>query len=197
MSNTGDIIVTDKPDTPGKRTPEDIRRDLKRVETQLREQAKGIREEFSLSNLFIGDFSLGDHIRKNPWAAVGIAAGSVALLTFLRAVNKRGDAPEDVKDVILKTYLEDVVEEVSDRVKRGGNVDTEFRKALKKRAPLIVIEKEELEDLSSPGFFGSLVRTAGKSLFGVVLGVVSDQLVHIARSSVNGSLHRNEDDSAG
>lgn len=193
MSNTGEIIVTDKPDAAGKRTSEDIRRDLNRVETQLREQVKGIRQEFSLSNLFIGDLAIGDHIRKNPWAAIGIAAGSMALISFLREINKGEDEPEDVKNVILQTYLEDIVEEVSERVKRGGDVDTEFRKALKKRAPLIVIEKEEAAE-SSSGIVGSLVRTVGKSLFGIALGVISDQFVNMAQSSLTPSGRKDKDD---
>lgn len=183
MSTPGEIIVTDKSGNPAKRTPEDIREDLERVENQIRTQVSGIRDDLSLSNFFIGDRSITEHLRRHLWPAVGIAAGSMALMAFLRTINKKEPDRADIKNAILQSYLEDVVEDVSQRVHRGGDMEWEIKKALRKRAPLLVIEKEK-DEVASPGAVGSLFRTAAKSLLGIALGIAGDQVMAITQAAI-------------
>ena len=183
MSTPGEIIVTDKAGNSGERTTDDIRQDLERVENQIKNQVSGIREDLSLSNFFIGDRSIAEHLRKNLWPAVGIAAGSMALMAFLRTINKKEPDRADVKNAILQSYLDDVVEDVSERVSRGGDMEWEIKKALRKRAPLLVIEKEK-DETASRGAVSSVFRTAAKSLLGIALGIAGDQVMAITQAAI-------------
>jgi hypothetical protein len=132
-------VATNGQPTP---TAADLRHDLSIAEARLKEHIAGLRSELTLADIRIGDMPLVSHIRHRPLAVTAITLGTFALGTFLLTIARRRRPDADTWEQWWDLYYEDLLDDAALRIGRDGDVDSALQKALRQRAPVIVIEHE-------------------------------------------------------
>ncbi len=105
----------------------------------------GIKKELTtLNDVNVGGRPVTDYVREDPLLAVGVAAG-VGLVAGLIGGLIARETPEEPSDhdLWMGAYLDDLVDEAGARVIGGEDADTALGRALRRRAPVIVVEPEE------------------------------------------------------
>jgi hypothetical protein len=157
------------------RSAGEVRSRLEVVERQLQYHVRSLRKEMTFGDINIGDGPVFDHVRRHPFLATGAAAGTVALVALLVALVSRSRPEADEKEQWIQAFLDDLLDDAASRVGEDGNAEVALRKALRKRAPVIVLEaSEESRQVGGPGFFGSALLTVVHTALGMGVRLAMD-----------------------
>lgn len=143
-------------------TQHQLRAELDRRKELLDYHLSGLQSELTIADVNVGGRPVLDHVRERPLLAAGVAAGVGVLAGLVTGLMGR-EEPEEPSDYDLwmGAYLDDLVDDAGYRVQRGEDSDVALRKALRSRAPLIVLEPEEEPVKERAGsIFSVLVNTA-------------------------------------
>lgn len=157
-------------------TQHQLRAELETRKDLLDYHLSGLQSELTVADVNVGGRPILDHVRERPLLAAGIAAGAGVVAGLVTGLMGR-EAPEEPSDYDLwmSAYLDDLVDDAGYRVQRGEDSGVALRKALRSRAPVVVLEPEEApvkERASS--IFSVLLNTALG--FGVKFAL--DQMAH-------------------
>ncbi len=138
----------------------------------MQEHLHGLQSELTLADVNVGGMPVLDHVRERPLVAVAAVAGGVVLLRVLIALARRDGPEEDRQALWTRAQLDDLVEAAAYRVQRGEDADEALRRALRSRAPVIVVEEGPMEATRSA--VGSTVRLVLNSALGFGLKYALD-----------------------
>lgn len=125
-------------------TQTELRAELESRKLVLDQHLSGLQSELTVADVNVGGRPILDYVREKPLVAAGVAAGIGLLAGIVTGLVKR-EAPEepDLHDLWMGAYLSDLVDESAYRVQRGEESETALRHALRRRAPVVVLESEE------------------------------------------------------
>ncbi len=132
-------------------TIDELRERLEFRERSIENHLVGLRKELTTFNdVTVGGRPLLDYVREDPLLAVGVAAG-VGMVAGLVGGLLGRDEPEEPseRDIWMSAYLDDLVDEAGFRVAGGEDAETALSKALRGRAPVIVLEDEPRHSTST------------------------------------------------
>lgn len=142
-------------------TQHQLRAELEARKSLLDQHLSGLQSELTLADVNVGGRPMLDYVREKPLLAAGVAAGVGLLAGVLSSLRSRPE-PEEPSDYTLwmNAYLDDLIEEGGFRVQRGDDSETALRKALRSRAPVIVLEGEASPKEQASGTVSLLLNTA-------------------------------------
>lgn len=142
-------------------TQSQLRAELETRKNRLDHHLAGIRSEVTFADLNVGGRPVLDHVREQPLLAAGLALGAGVLVGLVTGLMGR-EAPEapGERELWLSAYLDDLIEEGGSYVRRGDDSASALRKALRRRAPVIVLESEENPRAQARGTIGLVLNTA-------------------------------------
>ncbi len=122
---------------------QDIRAVLEAKKASMKHRIAELESELSFSDVTVQGRPVMDYIREQPLLAVGAAAGIGLVAGLLSGWLARdpADEPSD-RDLWISAYLADLVDDAGVRVARGEDTNAALGKALRRRAPVIVVEQE-------------------------------------------------------
>lgn len=129
-------------------TTDELRERLKYRERSIERHISGLKQELTtFSDVNLGGRPITDYIREDPLRALGLAAG-VGLVAGLIGGLIAREGPEDPsdRDLWMGAYLDDLVDEAGVRVTEGEDANTALGRALRRRAPVIVVEPEPIKE---------------------------------------------------
>jgi ElaB/YqjD/DUF883 family membrane-anchored ribosome-binding protein len=157
------------------RSTGEVRSRLEVVERQLQHHVRSLRKEMTFGDINVADAPVLDHVRRHPFLATGVAAGSVALITLMVTLLSRSRPEVDDKEQWIQAFLDDLLDDAASRLGEDGDADIALRKALRRRAPVIVLEApEESRPVGGPGFLGSALLTVVHTALGMGVRLVMD-----------------------
>ena len=128
----------------------------------MRLHLEGLKNEVTVADVNVGGRPVLDYVRDEPLLAVGIAAG-VGLFAGLVTGLMGRETPEEPgeHDLLMSAYLDDLMDDAGSRVRRGEESQVALRKALRRRAPVVVLESpEQPVKERTASIFGAMVNTA-------------------------------------
>lgn len=143
-------------------TQHQLRAELEARKHRLDHHLSGLRSELTVADVNVGGRPILDYVREQPLLVAGIAVGVGAVAGLVTGLMGR-EAPEEPSDFDLwiGAYLDDLVDDAGSRVQRGEGADVALRKALRRRAPVIVMEPEaEPVKARAGSMFSVLLNTA-------------------------------------
>lgn len=147
-------------------TQDELREMVEARRERLRGHLAGLGSEVTLADVSLGGRPVLDHVRARPLLAAGVAAGLGLLAGLLSGLARRGRGPEpDPHALWMGAYLKDLVEDAAHRVGPDGEGEEALRGALRRRAPVVVIEEK------------ALPAREARSALGGALGVVLNTAV--------------------
>jgi ElaB/YqjD/DUF883 family membrane-anchored ribosome-binding protein len=125
-------------------TQHELRAELETRKHLLDYHLSGLQSEMTVADVNVGGRPVLDYVREKPLVAAGVAAGVGVLAGLVTGLMGR-EAPEEPSeyDLWMRAYLSDLVDESAYRVQRGEDSDSALRSAMRRRAPVIVLEREE------------------------------------------------------
>jgi ElaB/YqjD/DUF883 family membrane-anchored ribosome-binding protein len=125
-------------------TQHQLRAELDQRKELLDYHLSGLQSELTVADVNVGGRPILDHVRERPLVAAGVAAGVGVLAGLVTGLMGR-EAPEEPSDhdLWMGAYLDDLVDDAGYRVQGGEDAGVALRKALRSRAPVIVLEPEE------------------------------------------------------
>lgn len=125
-------------------TQHELRAELEARKLRLDQHLSGLQSELTVADVNVGGRPVLDYVREKPLVAAGVAAGVGLLAGVVTGLMKR-EAPEEpsLHDQWMGAYLRDLVDESAYRVQRGEASEKALRHALRRRAPVVVLEPEE------------------------------------------------------
>lgn len=124
-------------------TQHQLRAELEARKHRLDYHLSGLQSELTVADVNVGGRPILDHVRERPLLVAGIAVGVGVVAGLVTGLMGR-EAPEPPSDYDLwmGAYLDDLVDDAGSRVQHGEDADAALRKALRRRAPVIVMEPE-------------------------------------------------------
>lgn len=124
-------------------TQHQLRAELETRKNLFDYHISGLKSEMTVADVNIGGRPMLDYVREQPLVAAGVAAGVGVLAGVVTGLLGR-DAPEEPSDydLLMSAYLNDLLDEAGSRVRRGEDSEDALRRALRRRAPLVVMEAE-------------------------------------------------------
>lgn len=170
----------------------DVRARLQDAEDRLHGHVQALRRELTLRDMIVGDAPVLDHVRWHPFLAVGIAAGATALVSFVASRVFRKKPAVDEKDYAVRIMLAEFLDDAARRVGPDGDTDEAIRRALRRRAPIVVVESGAASSQERGGL-SRIVLAAAKAALGfagkAALDRLTKELTAKAETEV-GSSHR-------
>ncbi|MEM1043086.1 MAG: DUF883 C-terminal domain-containing protein [Bacteroidota bacterium] len=125
------------------RSTQELRAVLEAKEASIKHHIAGLESELTFNDVMVGGRPLTDYVREQPLLAVGVAAG-VGLAAGLIGGLLARSAPEGPSehDLWMGAYLRDLVDDAGMRVAEGEAANAALGKALRRRAPVVVVEPE-------------------------------------------------------
>ncbi len=143
-------------------TQHQLRAELETRKTLLDYHLSGLQSEMTVADVNVGGRPVLDYVREQPLLAAGVAVGVGVVAGLVTGLLGR-EAPEELsdRDLLMSAYLEDLLDDAGSRVRRGDDSDAALRHALRRRAPVVVLEAEEepVKERAS-SIFSVLVNTA-------------------------------------
>jgi len=128
------VVIGAKP------TPAQLRAEVERAENAFKHHLSGLRSEMTLADVNVDGMPLFDHVRERPLFVVGVTAALAAALPVLIGLLRRERPAPDRPAQWWDAYVADLIDDAAYRVQRGETSDAAFRRALRKRAPVIYVE---------------------------------------------------------
>lgn len=142
-------------------TQHELRTELKARKDRLEQHLAGLQSEMTIADLNVSGRPILDYVRERPLLAAGVAAGVGLLAGVASGLRARPEPePPSDHDLWMSAYLDDLIEESSFRVRNGEDAATALRKALRKRAPVVVLEAEPTPQAQARGTVSMLLNTA-------------------------------------
>lgn len=143
-------------------TQHQLRAELETRKTLLDYHLSGLQSEMTVADVNVGGRPVLDYVRDQPLLAAGVAVGVGVVAGLVTGLMGR-EAPEEPSDydLLMGAYLNDLLDDAGSRVRRGDDSEAALRKALQRRAPLVVMEapEEPVKERAS-SIFSVLVNTA-------------------------------------
>lgn len=142
-------------------TQHELRAELEARKDSLEQHLAGLQSEMTFADLSVSGRPLLDYVRERPLLVAGAAAGVGLLVGVLSGLRARPPAEEpSERDLWMSAYLDDLVEEAGFRVRDGDDSSAALRKALRRRAPVVVLEAEPTPQAQARGTVSMLLNTA-------------------------------------
>ncbi len=141
---------------------DELRERLEGRERSIHRHLEGLKQEVTtIADVNVGGRPVLDYVREQPLLAAGVAVG-VGLVAGLVTGLMGRETPEEPSDydLLMSAYLNDVVDDAGSRVLDGDDSDAALRRALRRRAPVIVVEAEDPVKQKASSMFGVLLNTA-------------------------------------
>ena len=141
---------------------DDLRERLEGRERSIRNHLEGLKNEVTIADVNVGGRPVLDYVREDPLRAVGVAAGVGLLAGLVTGLMGREEPDEPGEhDLLMSAYFNDLLDDAGSHVRGGDESETALRKALRHRAPLIVLEApEEATKKRAASMFGAVLNTA-------------------------------------
>lgn len=125
-------------------TQHQLRAELDSRKNLLDYHIAGLKSEMTVADVNVGGRPVMDYVREQPMLAAGVAVGVGVIAGVVTGLMGR-EALEEPSDyeLLMGAYLHDLVDDAGSRVRRGEDSDAALRQALRRRAPVVVLEAEE------------------------------------------------------
>jgi hypothetical protein len=155
----------------------ELRARLEQTETRLHHHVAGLRSEMTLADVRVGGRPVLDHVRRQPILAAATVLGAGALTGVLWGLARREQPEIDTHEQWWEAYHQDFLDDAAHRVRRGDDPERALRQALRRRAPVVVIETgSEETDAARNKALVSVVASVANTVLGFAIKLAMDRL---------------------
>jgi hypothetical protein len=155
----------------------ELRARLEATETRLHHHVAGLRSEMTLADIQVGGRPVLDHVRRQPVLAAATVLGAGALTGALWGLARREQPEVDTHEQWWEAYHQDFLDDAAYRVRRGDDPERALRQALRRRAPVVVIETgSEETDAARNKAMVSVVASVANTVLGFAIKLAMDRL---------------------
>lgn len=160
-------------------TQDELRAMVEARKDRLQYHLAGLESEVTMADVTLGGRPVLDYVRERPLLAAGVAAGFGILAGLLYGLARREPPAEpDAHSLWMGAYLKDLVDDAAHRVRRGADADAALRRALRQRAPVVVIEEPPSATREARSSLGSAFDLVLKTAMGFGVKLAMDRLAH-------------------
>jgi|GEM_PF-2112199 len=155
----------------------EIRVRLEAAQERVQHHAAGLRSEMTLADVDFGGMPVLDHIRRQPLRAAGSVLAGGLTLGLLWGMARRERPEVDTHEQWWEAYHQDFLDDAAQRVRKGDDPDRALRQALRRRAPVVVIETggEDAKAARRKSRY-SLIATALNTVVGFGVKLAMDRM---------------------